>query len=52
MGGDAFFHKVDVTNPESVEELVQAAVEKFGRLDIMVNNAGRFENHGAVRPSS
>ena len=32
--------KVDVTNEEEVKVAVQAAVKKFGRLDIMVANAG------------
>lgn len=30
----------DVTNEEQVQALVAAAVEKFGRLDVMINNAG------------
>lgn len=30
----------DITKPEVVERLVDLAVEKFGQLDIMVNNAG------------
>lgn len=32
--------KVDVTNREDVENLMKFAIEKFGRLDVMVNNAG------------
>jgi len=32
--------KVDVTNREDVDNLVKFAVERFGRLDVMVNNAG------------
>ncbi|KAF5642991.1 hypothetical protein F25303_6363 [Fusarium sp. NRRL 25303] len=39
-GGVAEFFKVDVTKSEEQETLVKYAVEKFGRLDIMVNNAG------------
>ena len=31
---------VNVTESEAVERLVEATVEKFGQLDIMVNNAG------------
>jgi 3-oxoacyl-[acyl-carrier protein] reductase len=30
----------DVTNPENVERLVQTAIDRFGRLDVLVNNAG------------
>lgn len=36
----AFFVKCDVSDSKSVGALVKAAVDKFGRLDIMVNNAG------------
>jgi 3-oxoacyl-[acyl-carrier protein] reductase len=30
----------DVTNPEDVERLVQTAIDRFARLDVLVNNAG------------
>ncbi|CAG2144588.1 SDR family NAD(P)-dependent oxidoreductase [Cupriavidus plantarum] len=33
-------HVTDVSDYEQVEGLVRAAVDKFGRLDVMVNNAG------------
>jgi NAD(P)-dependent dehydrogenase (short-subunit alcohol dehydrogenase family) len=36
----AIFVSCDVTKKEEVEKLVNTALEKFGRLDIMVNNAG------------
>jgi NAD(P)-dependent dehydrogenase (short-subunit alcohol dehydrogenase family) len=39
-GGDARFVRVDVGDPSSVEQMVNAAVQAFGRLDIAVNNAG------------
>ncbi|WP_068676330.1 SDR family oxidoreductase [Oceanobacillus sp. Castelsardo] len=36
-----FYHvKTDVTNKESVENMVQLAEDKFGRVDALVNNAG------------
>jgi NAD(P)-dependent dehydrogenase (short-subunit alcohol dehydrogenase family) len=40
QGGKAHFVACDVTQSKQVRELVTAAVEKFGRLDVMVNNAG------------
>lgn len=37
---DVLFVKTDVTNFESCENMVKMAVEKFGRVDALVNNAG------------
>ena len=39
-GGKALALKVDVCRHESVEAMVAESVKHFGRLDIMVNNAG------------
>lgn len=36
----AVFIKCDVAKKEEVESLIKSAISKFGRLDIMVNNAG------------
>ena len=36
-GGRAIAHLADVTSPEQVEGMVDAAIEAFGRLDILVN---------------
>ncbi len=40
LGGDSLFVPTDVADVEQVGALVQAAVDTFGGLDIMVNNAG------------
>ena len=40
MGADAIFQSVDVSDPEQVGALIGFAVETFGGLDVMVNNAG------------
>jgi len=34
--------KLDVTRPQDAQEAVEAAVAKFGRIDVLVNNAGNF----------
>lgn len=34
------FIKTDVTNYESCENMVNEAIKKFGRIDVLVNNAG------------
>jgi NAD(P)-dependent dehydrogenase (short-subunit alcohol dehydrogenase family) len=39
-GGEAIAVACDVTDSASVDALVQAAVNAFGRLDVMYNNAG------------
>jgi 3-oxoacyl-[acyl-carrier protein] reductase len=39
-GAQAEFVKADVTKDAEVKALVDAAVKRFGRVDIMVNNAG------------
>jgi 3-oxoacyl-[acyl-carrier protein] reductase len=38
-GGTAALHLADVTDPAAVAGLVDAAVRRFGRLDLLVNNA-------------
>ena len=34
--------KVDITSPADAEAAVKAAIERFGRLDVLVNNAASF----------
>ena len=38
--GEGFFAKLDVTNKPQVRQVVKDAVEKYGRIDILINNAG------------
>lgn len=40
QGGDAFFVPADVADAQQTEELIAAAVSRYGRLDILANNAG------------
>jgi NAD(P)-dependent dehydrogenase (short-subunit alcohol dehydrogenase family) len=43
--------KLDVTDPKQREEAVAAALERFGRIDVLVNNAGRTQV-GAVEETT
>ena len=39
-GGKALFVRTDVSRKADTEAMVQKAIKEFGRLDIIVNNAG------------
>ena len=39
-GGDAVLVQADVSDREQAERIVRTAEERFGRLDVLVNNAG------------
>ena len=38
-GGEAWYHFMDMTQTESVEKLIADTAEKYGKIDILVNNA-------------
>ncbi len=39
-GGDAFAHGANVANFDEVEDMVKQTMEKWGRVDVLINNAG------------
>ena len=39
-GGEAFAHSANVAKFDEVEDLVKQAMDKWGRVDILINNAG------------
>ena len=39
-GGKTLIIRTDVTHADQVKRLVDAAVQTFGRIDVMINNAG------------
>ncbi|MEO1580482.1 MAG: SDR family oxidoreductase [Pseudomonadota bacterium] len=40
MGGEAIADGANVTKPDEVEAMVKAAMDRWGRIDVLVNNAG------------
>ncbi|ASI98676.1 SDR family oxidoreductase [Thermococcus celer] len=40
LGGEVFYHHLDVSRPESVEEFANKTIERFGKVDVVVANAG------------
>ena len=40
FGGQAFAHAADVSSPSQVDQVVDAAIKHFGRIDILINSAG------------
>lgn len=47
LGPDAMAHKADISNDTQVRAMVAALMERYGRLDVLINNAGttRFIPH-------
>ena len=41
-GGDCLFLRLDVTSEANWQEVVAATVARFGKLDVLVNNAGIY----------
>jgi 3-oxoacyl-[acyl-carrier protein] reductase len=47
--GEAGYFHVDVTSLEQVEEAARATAERFGRIDILINNAGILRDAQLIR---
>ncbi len=42
IGGDAVFERVDVSSEDDTKRLAKAVHDRFGRIDILINNAAIF----------
>jgi len=40
IGQRAIYIQADVSDPDQVEKIVKKAINKFGRIDTLINNAG------------
>ena len=38
-GGEAWYHFMDITDTSSIEKLIADTAEKYGKIDVLVNNA-------------
>ncbi len=45
-GGECLFVRLDVTSEEDWQQAIAATVVRFGKLDVLVNNAGIFRTEG------
>ena len=50
-GGECIFVRLDVTDEASWQQAVAATVARFGKLDVLVNNAGIFRTEGVLETS-
>lgn len=49
VGLEALSVKTDVSKVADVDNMVQKTVARFGKIDILLNNAGKFQRNPAVR---
>jgi len=42
IGGDAVFERVDVSSEEDTKRIAKAVHDRFGRIDVLINNAAIF----------
>ena len=40
-GGEAVLNTADVSDAKGVEGMIRQAIDSFGKLDVLINNAGR-----------
>jgi NAD(P)-dependent dehydrogenase (short-subunit alcohol dehydrogenase family) len=52
LSNSAAFYRADATNPSETEALMKFAVDRFGRLDCVVNNAGAGGEGGPIAETS
>ena len=51
-GGEAVANSASVTEPEGAASIASDALQRFGRIDIVINNAGNMDPGGAARAAA
>ena len=52
MGGDGMVFATDLSNEAGCKALIDAAMDQYGRIDVLVNNAGVGWEYGITNPGS
>ena len=50
-GGKIIYRQVDITNRTDVEEAMREVMTQFGRVDILINNAGIIRDRSFLKMS-
>ena len=48
-GGNIFYQKVDVTSQDSVDNAIGEIIEKYGKIEILINNAGIIRDRSFLK---
>lgn len=48
LGAEACLAALDIQSPEQVAAVISKTVDEWGRIDVLINNAGRFQAIGAL----
>ena len=51
QGNRVYFQELDVASPESIQQTISTINKEYGRLDILINNAGVFLDSSAGKSS-
>jgi 3-oxoacyl-[acyl-carrier protein] reductase len=48
-GGEAFFALLDISNREQIKNVVKETLDKYGKIDVLINNAGIIQDALVVK---
>ncbi len=51
LGGKIFYQNVDVSNQDSVDKAVAKVISEYGKIDVLINNAGIIRDRSILKMS-